>query len=123
MLTLFLVFVDNTCYIEDLVTNNVLAQRFRLDYTIPQSTVAALSSGEFVGVVADNPDQRISQKTFHAAFQMDFKSQGRQQVASIMLPGKMPDKQTTLEIYLRIKRETTALMKDELDMIVNTPGM
>jgi hypothetical protein len=30
------------------------------------STISSLSSGEFVGMVADNPDEIITLKTFHA---------------------------------------------------------
>ena len=37
-----------------------------LDAAIPLSTIASLSSGEFVGMVADNPDQKIALKAFHA---------------------------------------------------------
>lgn len=39
-------------------------QSKQLDYAIPPSTIASLSAGEVVGVVADNPDQRIKQKMF-----------------------------------------------------------
>lgn len=38
----------------------------QLDAAIPLSTIASLSSGEFVGIVADNPNQKISLKAFHA---------------------------------------------------------
>jgi hypothetical protein len=33
---------------------------------IPASKIAALSSGEFVGLVADNPDEKIKLKMFHS---------------------------------------------------------
>lgn len=38
----------------------------QLDSAIPPSKIASLSSGEFVGTVADDPDQKIELKTFHA---------------------------------------------------------
>ncbi|PZP49823.1 MAG: conjugal transfer protein TraG [Pseudopedobacter saltans] len=38
----------------------------QLDSAIPASTIATLSSGEFVGIVADNPEERIRLKTFHS---------------------------------------------------------
>ncbi len=38
----------------------------QLDSAIPASKIAALSSGEFVGLVADNPDEKIKLKMFHA---------------------------------------------------------
>ena len=37
----------------------------QLDCAIPASKIAALSSGEFVGLVADNPDEKIKLKMFH----------------------------------------------------------
>ncbi|HEK22399.1 MAG TPA: conjugal transfer protein TraG [Bacteroidetes bacterium] len=43
----------------------------QLDYAIPASKIAALSSGEFVGIVADNPDQKIKLKAFHSEIQND----------------------------------------------------
>src|ERR1700749_4380366 len=36
----------------------------QLDFAIPASKIATLSSGEFVGLVADNPDNKISLKVF-----------------------------------------------------------
>jgi hypothetical protein len=40
----------------------------QLDSAIPSSTISSLSSGDFVGFVADNPEQRIDLKGFHASF-------------------------------------------------------
>jgi type IV secretory pathway TraG/TraD family ATPase VirD4 len=36
----------------------------QLDSAIPPSKISSLSSGEFVGIVADNPDQKIELKAF-----------------------------------------------------------
>jgi hypothetical protein len=41
----------------------------QLDYAIPASKIASLSSGEFVGIVADNPDCKINLKVFHGEIQ------------------------------------------------------
>jgi hypothetical protein len=38
----------------------------QLDCAIPASKIAALSSGEFVGLFADNSDEKIKLKMFHA---------------------------------------------------------
>lgn len=37
----------------------------QLDSAIPASTIATLSAGEFVGIVTDNPGERIELKAFH----------------------------------------------------------
>lgn len=38
----------------------------QLDAAIPPAAIATLSSGEFVGMVSDNPDEKIALKVFHA---------------------------------------------------------
>lgn len=43
----------------------------QLDYAIPASKISSLSSGEFVGMVADNPDSKIELKVFHSEIQND----------------------------------------------------
>lgn len=43
-----------------------LSKSTQLDSAIPASKIASLSSGQFVGMVADNPDQKIELKMFHA---------------------------------------------------------
>jgi hypothetical protein len=43
----------------------------QLDYAIPASKIAGLSSGEFVGMVADDPTEKIELKTFHCEIQND----------------------------------------------------
>ena len=47
-------------------TDTSLSHSRQLDSAIPASKIAALSSGEFVGLVADNPDEKIKLKMFHA---------------------------------------------------------
>ncbi|MDO3627535.1 conjugal transfer protein MobC [Mucilaginibacter sp. BT774] len=43
----------------------------QLDYAIPASRIATLSSGEFVGMVADDPTDKIELKVFHNEVQND----------------------------------------------------
>jgi hypothetical protein len=37
----------------------------QMDFAIPQSKISSLSSGEFVGMVADDPNRKIKLKVFH----------------------------------------------------------
>jgi len=46
-------------------TDTSISHSKQLDAAIPASKIAALSSGEFVGLVADNPDEKIKLKMFH----------------------------------------------------------
>jgi hypothetical protein len=43
----------------------------QLEMSIPQSTISSLSSGEFVGIVADEPLQKIMLKKFHCEISND----------------------------------------------------
>lgn len=42
-----------------------------MDSLIPQSKISTLTQGMFVGAVADNFDERIDQKIFHAEIVVD----------------------------------------------------
>lgn len=42
-----------------------LSKSTQMDSAIPASKIASLSSGQFVGMVADNPDHKIELKMFH----------------------------------------------------------
>lgn len=104
-------------------TDTSVSRSKQLDYAIPQSTIAALSSGEFVGVVADNPDQRIPQKMFHSEFVLDFGKQSGQQIAPSDLPQQVEDSKVIGENFLRVKQEAKKIVQDELERIMNTPEL
>lgn len=46
-------------------TDTSVSKSTQLDFAIPASKIASLSSGEFVGTVADDPESKIELKTFH----------------------------------------------------------
>jgi len=94
----------------------------QLDYAIPQSTIASLSAGEVVGIVADNPDQRIPQKMFHAQVQHNFTALKKEEAGYKPLPESKVSEKEIRETFLRIKREVKAIVEDETDRIMNTPG-
>jgi hypothetical protein len=48
-----------------------ISKSTQLDFAIPASKISTLSSGEFVGLVADNPDEKIDLKVFHNAIVND----------------------------------------------------
>ena len=47
-------------------TDTSISNSRQLDSAVPASKIASLSSGEFVGLVADNPDEKIKLKMFHS---------------------------------------------------------
>jgi hypothetical protein len=52
-------------------TDTSVSRSVQLDYAIPASKIASLSSGEFVGMVADDPHEKIKLKMFHAEIMND----------------------------------------------------
>ena len=89
-----------------------------LDHAVPQSTIASLSAGEFVGMVADNPDQRIAQKMFHADFIIDEKTLFK---TNNQIITKQTDNKAVNDVYLKIKTETKQIVKDQVEKLLNNP--
>ncbi|MEO7215487.1 conjugal transfer protein MobC [Mucilaginibacter sp.] len=87
----------------------------QLEYAIPASRIASLSSGEFVGFVADNPEQRIPQKIFHCELQNDHAALAKETAEFEDLPQiRDVSAQDIQENYLKIKADIRNLIADEL---------
>lgn len=86
----------------------------QMDYAIPASKIATLSSGEFVGVVADNPEQKIKLKMFHCEIQNDHADIAREEAGYKEIP--MVKKVSAVDVeenYKQIKREVFELLREE----------
>jgi len=96
----------------------------QLETAIPASTISNLSSGEFVGAVADNPDMKIPQKIFHCEIINDHEAIAAEEKAYVDIP--KPRNVTAEEIednYLRIKDEVAGIIEEEMERIYNTPEL
>ncbi len=105
-------------------TDTSISKSSQLDFAIPQSKISGLSSGEFVGMVADDPTQKIKLKTFHCEIMNDHQ-QLKKEVAHLK---EMPVINTVIpkmltENYTRIKLEVTEIIENEIERILNTPGL
>jgi hypothetical protein len=83
----------------------------QLDYAIPASKIAGLSSGEFVGMVADDPTNKIDLKIFHNQIQNDHEAiaseeQGYQNIP----PARTISSAEIGGNYQRIKEDIKALV-------------
>jgi hypothetical protein len=88
----------------------------QMDYAIPASKIASLSSGEFVGLVADTPEQKIRLKMFHAEIQNDHSAMRKEAAAFKPIPVIAEVTATDVEEnYKRIKREVALLINRELE--------
>jgi hypothetical protein len=88
----------------------------QLEAAIPPSTIASLSSGEFVGMVADNVDQPVQLKTFHARILQQEKEPS---VFKDLPMIRTIDQQTVRTQYEQIKKDIALLIKREIRQILN----
>lgn len=104
----------------------------QLDSLIPASKISTLTQGMFVGAVADNFDERIEQKIFHAEIVVDSakvatETKGYKQIPVITNfvdeNGVNRMKGMIQENYTRIKEETKQIVGDELNRIKNDPAL
>jgi len=87
----------------------------QLDSAIPASRIAALSSGEFVGLVADNPDEKIKLKMFNAEIINDAEKLDVEIAAYKDIPiVKKVSQQEVLDNYYQVKFEIKQLIKNEV---------
>jgi type IV secretory pathway TraG/TraD family ATPase VirD4 len=96
----------------------------QLELAIPQSKISSLSSGEFVGMVADNPDQKIELKTFCAEILNDHDSLANEQALYKSLPQlSSVTQQEILDNYLQIKKDVQSIIHNEIERILDTPEL
>ncbi len=92
-----------------------ISKSLQLDYAIPVSRISALSSGEFVGMVADDPDNKIELKLFHSEIQNDHEAIKRETDAYKSIPmARIVTEEDIMENYERIKTEVRELVENEL---------
>lgn len=90
----------------------------QLDYAVPAAKIAGLSSGEFVGMVADNPDQKIKLKMFHAEIQNDHMALKLEEETYKPIPQIANVTPQDIENnYAKIKKEVANVVKAGLEEI------
>jgi len=97
-----------------------ISQSMQLDYAIPASKIASLSSGEFVGMVADNPEEKIALKMFHCEIQNDHDAIAREEKQYKPIPiVKQVSIDEIKQNYENIKSQIADLLKSESATIEN----
>lgn len=100
-----------------------ISRSTQMESAIPASKIATLSSGEFVGIVADSPDVKIKQKMFHGEIQNDHQAIKKEEEGYKPLPVvQRVTAEDIRENYLKIKREVEELLKLELQQIKDREG-
>lgn len=98
-----------------------ISKSTQMDYAIPASKIASLSSGEFVGIVADNPDQKIRLKMFHSEIQNDHEAIAKEEAGYKPIP--IIEQVTATDIkenYDTIKKDIERLVMTECKKIERT---
>jgi hypothetical protein len=89
-----------------------------MDYAIPASKLASLSSGEFVGRVADSPNEKIELKMFHCEIQNDHEEIKRQEAHYRDISTSVKITQQDIdENYLKIKNDVVELIQTKLNKV------
>lgn len=96
----------------------------QLESAVPPSKISALSSGEFVGMVADDPDCKIDLKTFHCEILNDHAALKKEQDSyrDIQVIRKL-DTTMVQRNYLQIKQDVQDIIHSEMERLLNDPGL
>lgn len=104
----------------------------QMDSLIPASKISNLTQGMFVGAVADNFDERIEQKIFHAEIVVDNEQVKRETARYVKIPqiidftdkdGNNTMQQQIDANYYRIKNEVKQIVADEIERIKADPEL
>lgn len=104
----------------------------QLDSLIPASKIANLSQGTFVGAVADNVNEKIGQKIFHAEIIVDHAKVSAEEKAYKKIPvingfkdrnGNDIMMQQIQRNYDQIKADAQAIVNEEMRRIKNDPEL
>jgi hypothetical protein len=82
--------------------------------TITPASVATLSSGEFVGVVADDPDKPMELKAFHAKLVREATSTKNEPLPIV----RDISAEEILQLFQQVKRDIEVLVGDEIRRMV-----
>jgi hypothetical protein len=96
----------------------------QLKSAIPLSKISALSSGEFVGMVADDPLQKIELKGLHCSIINDHEALRKEQENYKELPViRKLNQQVVQRNYVQIKQDIQDIIHAEMERLLNKPAL
>ncbi|MWB95003.1 type IV secretion system DNA-binding domain-containing protein [Flavobacterium sp. GA093] len=96
----------------------------QLESAVPPSKISALSSGEFVGMVADDPDCKIELKTFHNEIINDHEALRKEMENYKEIPPvRKLDNAMIQRNYLQIKQDIQDINHSEMERLLNDPAL
>ena len=95
----------------------------QLEQAVPASVISSLSSGEFVGIVADNPNEPITLKAFHCNIHNERAKVWKEAAAGQTMPVfKKVERSMVQKNFEQIKEDIANLVENEMEMILNDPA-
>jgi hypothetical protein len=105
-------------------TDTSVSNSFQLESAVPPSVIANLSSGQFIGIVGDEPKQKIKYKMFHCEIINDHEKIQRDQHAYRPLPPVRNITETHInDHYGAIKKDIEQLTADAMKRISLDPTL
>jgi len=100
-----------------------ISRSTQLDYAIPASKISSLSSGEFVGMVADDPHEKIRLKAFHAEIVNDADKLNKEVARYKSIPAitSVTPEQIT-DNYYQVKLNVKQLIEREVSKLKGVAG-
>lgn len=101
-------------------TDTSISHSKQLDSAIPASKIAALSAGEFVGLVADNPDEKIKLKMFHSEIVNDHQKLNEEVNKYMEIPTVSDvTQQQVQDNFYQIKMDIKRMIGEEVERLKN----
>jgi len=96
----------------------------QLESAVPASKISTLSAGEFVGIMADDPDCRIELKAFHCDIINDHQALKKEQDSyqDITAVRKI-DNSMIQRNYMQVKQDISELVNSEMERLLNDPAL
>jgi len=95
----------------------------QLESAIPASKIASLSSGEFVGMVADDPLSKIELKAFHCEIQNDHAAMQKEEAGfKDIEPVRKIDQSMIQRNYEQVKQDVQEIIQSEIEALLADPA-
>lgn len=100
-------------------TDTSISRSLQLDNAIPPSKIAALSSGQFVGMVADDPNEKIKLKMFHAEIINDTERLNAEIKTFKPIPiVSNVTQQQVMDNYFQVKLDIKQMIEEEVNILI-----
>ena len=104
-------------------TDTSVSRSKQLEQAVPASVISSLSSGEFVGIIADNPEDEITLKAFHSKVINNHKALAKESGAFQEVPViRQVNPAVVQKVHQQIKQDIENIIENEMEAILNNPA-